>query len=109
MDSSGLKRYYRLLLSTVGPWLWGGGNFTTPPCSSILLAVIVLAGTFLTGCERTQTPAASFAVPVVVAEVQGRPTTNYVEYIGQTHGVQDVEIRARVAGFLEAVKFTEGG
>lgn len=47
-------------------------------------------------------------MPVVAAEVLVRDTTNYVENIGQTLGAQDVEIRARVAGFLESVHFTEG-
>ncbi len=109
MGSSASKYHCRLLSLTLGFRPSGGGNLKTPWLSFILLAMTVVAGTFLTGCEKTPPPAAPFVVPVVAMEVQGRPTTNYVEYIGQTLGVQDVEIRARVAGFLEAVKFTEGG
>ena len=32
----------------------------------------------------------------------------YLELVGQTEGFQDVEIRARVEGFLETVNFREG-
>jgi multidrug efflux pump subunit AcrA (membrane-fusion protein) len=53
-------------------------------------------------------PVSTFAVPVTAAEVVVRNATNYAEYIGQTLGGQDVEIRARVAGFLESVNFAEG-
>jgi len=67
-------------------------------CLSLLLA----------GCQKKEPPKAGFAMPVVAAEVLVRDTTNYFEKIGQTRGAQDVEIRARVAGFLESVNFTEG-
>jgi len=48
------------------------------------------------------------AVPVTAAEVVVRDQPIYIENIGQTLGAQDVEIRARVEGFLESVNFTEG-
>ena len=32
----------------------------------------------------------------------------YLDLVGQTQGFQDVEIRARVEGFLETVNFREG-
>lgn len=63
---------------------------------------------WLTGCGRQAPKPAGFALPVIAVEVQARDTTNFVEYIGETRGAQDVEIRARVAGFLETVDFTEG-
>jgi membrane fusion protein (multidrug efflux system) len=62
----------------------------------------------LAGCQEEETPRAGFAQPVLAAEVLVRDTTNYFENIGQTRGAQDVEIRARVAGFLESINFTEG-
>lgn len=67
-------------------------------CLSLLLA----------GCQKKEPPKAGFAMPVIAAEVLVRDTTNYFEKIGQTRGSQDVEIRARVAGFLESVNFAEG-
>ncbi len=60
------------------------------------------------GCGKQPATPAGFAVPVTAAEVLVRTTTNYMEFIGQTQGGQDVEIRARVAGFLESVNFKEG-
>jgi membrane fusion protein (multidrug efflux system) len=45
---------------------------------------------------------------VKVAEVITRDVPVYVEAIGQTRGNTEIEIRARVEGFLEGVHFTEG-
>ena len=63
---------------------------------------------FAMGCRKPAASPTTFAVPVTAGEVLVQTTTNYVEYIGQTRGEQDVEIRARVAGFLESVNFSEG-
>lgn len=75
--------------------------------SGLVLAAAIAVGAAL-GCRKAASPGPQFAVPVVAAEVLVQSTTNYMEYIGQTRGAQDVEIRARVAGFLESVNFTEG-
>jgi membrane fusion protein (multidrug efflux system) len=45
---------------------------------------------------------------VKVAEVVTRDVPVYVEAIGQTRGNTEIEIRARVEGFLETVNFEEG-
>jgi len=45
---------------------------------------------------------------VKVAEVITRDVPVYVEAIGQTRGNTEIEIRARVEGFLETVNFEEG-
>jgi membrane fusion protein, multidrug efflux system len=45
---------------------------------------------------------------VKVAEVLTRDVPVYVEAIGQTRGNTEIEIRARVEGFLESVNFEEG-
>jgi membrane fusion protein (multidrug efflux system) len=52
--------------------------------------------------------AASAPPEVFVADVVQRDVPVYTELVGQTKGSQDVEIRARVEGYLESVKFTEG-
>ncbi len=70
--------------------------------------VLACLGWITAGCRKTPPPPASFAVPVTAAEVVVRTITNYVEFIGQTSGGRNVEIRARVAGFLGSVDFTEG-
>lgn len=61
----------------------------------------------LAGCAGDEAPAA--AVPeVYVAEVIQRDVPIYMEIVGQTRGSQDVDIRARVEGFLDSINFTEG-
>jgi len=49
------------------------------------------------------------AVPeVVVADVVQRDVPVYLDVVGQTRGSQDIDIRARVEGYLQEVAFTEG-
>lgn len=62
----------------------------------------------LSACKKPSPPAAVPPMPVIAAEVLVRDQPIYVEYIGQTLGSRDVEIRARVEGFLETVNFLEG-
>ena len=45
---------------------------------------------------------------VYVAEAVQKDVPVYMEVVGQTRGSQDVEIRARVEGYLDRVAFTEG-
>ena len=58
-------------------------------------------------CEKpvppTPPPPEVYITPVVQKDV---PV--YLELVGQTEGFQDVDIRARVEGFLETVNFQEG-
>jgi membrane fusion protein, multidrug efflux system len=43
-----------------------------------------------------------------VADVIQKDVPSYLEVVGQTYGFQDVDIRARVEGFLETMDFREG-
>ena len=43
-----------------------------------------------------------------MAEVVQQDVPIYMEIVGQTRGSQDVDIRARVEGFLDTINFTEG-
>ena len=45
-------------------------------------------------------------IPVIKAERKNVPV--YKEFVGQIYGFQDIAIRARVEGFLEAIHFKEG-
>jgi membrane fusion protein (multidrug efflux system) len=58
-------------------------------------------------CEKKGTPAGA-APEVYVADVVQKDVPVYLELVGQTKGSQDVEIRARVEGYLDRVAFTEG-
>ncbi len=49
------------------------------------------------------------APPVVVVEVTPRTVPIYEEFVARTQAIHTVELRARVEGFLEQVRFREGG
>ncbi len=72
-------------------------------------AILGLAALAVGGC-KPQTNA--FAPPpppeVTVAHPIRRPVTRYLEYTGTTEAFQTVDLRARVAGFLEQVNFKPG-
>jgi membrane fusion protein, multidrug efflux system len=71
------------------------------------LVAITLALTLGAACEkRAQT--APPPPEVYVANVVKQDVPVYLELVGQTVGYQDVEIRARVEGFLESMNFREG-
>ncbi|MEN8760573.1 MAG: efflux RND transporter periplasmic adaptor subunit, partial [Desulfobacterales bacterium] len=49
------------------------------------------------------------APDVTVVETKAQDVTLYMEFVGQTGGLKDIAIRARVEGFLEGLHFQEGG
>jgi membrane fusion protein (multidrug efflux system) len=71
------------------------------------LALYGLTALALAGCGKKEGPAAG-PPEVVVADVVQKDVPVYMELVGQTRGSQDVEIRARVEGYLDKVAFTEG-
>ena len=77
------------------------------PRSLALLAPALAGVLALTACGKKE--AAKAPTPeVYVAQVVAKDVPVLLEVVGQTRGSQDVEIRARVEGYLESVKFTEG-
>lgn len=70
------------------------------------LALLVLAAA--AGCTEAPPPAAPPPPDVFVAPATQQDVPVYLELVGQAMGSQDVEIRARVEGFLESVSFREG-
>src|SRR4030095_6565444 len=62
----------------------------------------------LFACAKKEAPPAPAAPQVKVAVVLQKTVPIYVENIGETVGASDVEIRARVEGFLQTVNFQEG-
>jgi membrane fusion protein (multidrug efflux system) len=64
----------------------------------------------LAGCGRDQ-PVATAApqpVPAVVSTVTATDVPHEAEFVGETESSQEVEIRARVEGFLEQIAYREG-
>jgi membrane fusion protein (multidrug efflux system) len=60
------------------------------------------------GCSEKAAPPPAAPPEVIVSPVAQQDVPIEMELVGQTKGSQDVDIRARVEGFLEDVAFTEG-
>src|SRR6478609_6316574 len=72
-----------------------------------MFIVAAMAAALTGGCTK---PAPATVPPpeVYVASVVQQDVPVYLDLVGQTEGFQDVEIRARVEGFLETMHFREG-
>jgi multidrug efflux pump subunit AcrA (membrane-fusion protein) len=71
--------------------------------------LLVSAVTLVTGCgKETAGPAGRPPVDVTTIIVAQRDTPVSIEFVGQTQSSREVEIRARVEGFLEKRLYKEG-
>jgi membrane fusion protein (multidrug efflux system) len=59
-------------------------------------------------CSEKEAPPPPAPPDVQVAEVVQKDVPIYIELVGATLGAEDVEIRARVEGYLVSMNFTEG-
>jgi membrane fusion protein (multidrug efflux system) len=74
---------------------------------ALRLVVPSLLAVALVGCAKKEAPPA--ALPdVKAAVVLQKDVPIYVEAIGQTRGSTEIEVRARVEGYLQTVDFKEG-
>ena len=70
--------------------------------------LIVLAG-LLAGCGEKPAPQAGAAAPpVTVAQPVKRTVTDWDEFTGRFDAVEEVQVRARVGGFVTNVEFKDG-
>src|SRR5205807_2918396 len=79
--------------------------------SSLRLSpVLILLALLLSGCEEKQTSqaAAPPAPPVTVAQPVKRTVTDWDEFTGRFDAVEQVQVRARVGGFVTSVEFKDG-
>ena len=72
-----------------------------------MLVAVAMAATLSTACEKPVAVAPQ-APEVYVTTVVQKDVPVYLDLVGQTQGFQDVDIRARVEGFLDTVNFREG-
>ena len=80
-------------------------QWLSPRFLPILVACfLLLAGV---ACSKKEAPPPP-PPEVQVAEVIQKDVPIYVELVGSTLGSEDVEIRARVEGYLVSINFTEG-
>ena len=77
------------------------------PIPSRLTTILLVAA--VAACSRTpDAPPAPPPVPVSVITVSAGPAPYIGEYVGETESSREVEIRARVEGFLESIEYREG-
>lgn len=74
-----------------------------------LRPLIPLVALVLTGCgDKPPAPAAAAAPPVTVAQPVKRTVTDWDEFTGRFEAVEEVQVRARVGGFVTSVEFRDG-
>jgi membrane fusion protein, multidrug efflux system len=73
-----------------------------PGLRAALLSCVVIALAAASGAHA-QTPARVGVTPAAAKEI-----SKGAEYVGRVDSIEKVDLRARVKGFLQAVKFTEG-
>ena len=70
---------------------------------------MILLALALAGCGRSAPPqAAAAAPPVTVAQPVKRTVTDWDEFTGRFEAVEEVQVRARVGGFVTNVEFKDG-
>ncbi len=72
------------------------------------IAMILLASWFFAACEQKNTYVEPPPPKVTVAKPLQQEIIDYLEFTGTTHAFEEVEMRARVAGFLQSMDFTPG-
>src|SRR3982075_3456638 len=74
-----------------------------------LRPLIVLLAVTLSGCGDKPPPqAAAGPPPVTVAQPTKRTVTDWDEFTGRFEAVEEVQVRARVGGFVTSVEFRDG-
>jgi membrane fusion protein, multidrug efflux system len=76
-----------------------------PAISKLIFPLLALW--FLAGCSQKETPPPPpLQIPVIELKAEAVPI--YKDFVGQTFGIKDIAIRARVDGVLEGMYFREG-
>jgi multidrug efflux system membrane fusion protein len=80
-------------------------------CLHKLVPLPILLALALTGCgEKPEQHAAASAPPsVTVSQPTKRTVTDWDEFTGRFQAVEEVQVRARVGGFVTNVEFRDGG
>jgi membrane fusion protein, multidrug efflux system len=76
-----------------------------PRASHVVMMALAAA---LAGCSEKPQPAATAALPVTVAQPVKRSVTDWDEFTGRFDAVEEVQVRARVGGYVTSVEFQDG-
>jgi membrane fusion protein (multidrug efflux system) len=74
----------------------------------VLAVLLALPAALQTGCKEPPPPVEPPPTPVKAGVVLQKDVPIYLEAIGQTRGSTEIEVRARVSGYIQTVNFTEG-
>jgi membrane fusion protein (multidrug efflux system) len=74
----------------------------------IFICSVLLGSFILVSCKDKKTEISSEVPEVSVVEVGQKTLPVYVEYVGQTFGQSDIEIKPRVEGWVQSINFKEG-
>jgi membrane fusion protein (multidrug efflux system) len=90
-------------------------TFRIPPVTRFQIRVpawplVAACALTIAGCggDKPAGPAQQQAVPATVITVTPADVPYVAEFVGETESSQEVEIRARVEGFLESIAYREG-
>jgi membrane fusion protein (multidrug efflux system) len=74
------------------------------------VGLITCLSLFLFACteEQKAPPPPPPPADITIVETRAEDVPLYLEFVGQTSGLKDIAIRARLEGFLEGVHFQEG-
>jgi len=73
-----------------------------------LRIIMFMSCIFLVACKDKKQETAQVVPEVTVVQAGQRTVPIYAEYVGQTFGQSDVEIRSRVEGWVQSINFKEG-
>jgi membrane fusion protein, multidrug efflux system len=78
-------------------------------CRRVWLTAVVLLGVPIAGCEDAKPKLAPTKPPVVLVSLPVLDEiSDYEDFTGRTEAVFTVEVRARVTGYLDKVRFEDG-
>ena len=72
------------------------------------IAPLIVLAVALAGCDQKPPQAAAAAPAVTVAQPVKRMVTDWDEFTGRFDAVEEVQVRARVGGFVTNVEFKDG-
>ena len=74
----------------------------------VMVIITTLMLSFVYGCKKSGKPNATSPIQVTTVKLEPKDTPVVFEFVGQTKSSHQVEIRARVNGFLDKRVYTEG-